>query len=77
MLRSMFISLSHVRWAQDAITHAPLARNVARRFIAGQELAEAIDAIRTLNADGVNVERGRRERHARLSWRIGTRTRSG
>jgi len=55
MLRSMFISLSHVRWAQDAITHAPLARNVARRFIAGQELAEAIAAIRTLNANGVNA----------------------
>ena len=55
MLRSMFISLSHVKWAQEALTRAPLARNVARRFIAGQTLPEAIDAIRSLNAYGINA----------------------
>lgn len=55
MLRSMFISLSHVQWAQEALTRAPLARNVARRFIAGQSLPEAIDAIRSLNAVGINA----------------------
>lgn len=55
MLRSMFISLSHVKWAQEALTSAPLARNVARRFIAGQTLPEAIDAIRSLNASGINA----------------------
>ncbi len=55
MFRSMFISLSHVRWAQDTITRAPLSRNMARRFIAGEELGQAIDAIRALNAAGINA----------------------
>ena len=55
MLRSMFISLSHVRWAQDTITRAPLSRNMARRFIAGEHLQDAIAAIRQLNALGINA----------------------
>ncbi len=55
MFRSLFISLSHVRWAQDTITRAPISRNMARRFIAGETLDQALEAIRKLNAAGINA----------------------
>jgi proline dehydrogenase len=53
MLRSLFISLSRIQWAQRAISNWGLARKVALRFVAGETAAEAIDAIRQLNAQGI------------------------
>jgi proline dehydrogenase len=55
MFREFFLFLSHVRWAQTAITRLPFARQTARRFVAGESLDEAIAAIRALNADGLQV----------------------
>lgn len=55
MLREFFLYLSRAGWAQTFITRFPLARAMAMRFVAGETIAEAIKAIRTLNAKGINV----------------------
>jgi proline dehydrogenase len=55
MLREFFLYLSRAGWAQTFITRFPLARAMAMRFVAGESIAEAIKATRTLNAKGINV----------------------
>src|SRR5690606_21945938 len=40
-------------WARQMVTRWSLARRVARRFVAGETLAEAVEAIRTLNRQGL------------------------
>lgn len=55
MLREFFLYLSRASWAQTFITRFPLARAMAMRFVAGESTAEAIAAIRALNAKGINV----------------------
>ncbi|NUQ39015.1 MAG: proline dehydrogenase family protein [Caldilineales bacterium] len=53
MLRRFLIALSHSSAAQRFVTGFPLARRVARRFVAGETQAEALAAIRQLNQAGM------------------------
>lgn len=55
MMRSLFISLSRAGWAQRAITRWGFARNMAARFVAGETAGQAIQAVRALNAQGIQV----------------------
>lgn len=55
MLRSFFIYLSKAAWAQNLVTGWGVAWKAASRFIAGTTIQQAIDAVRTLNAKGINV----------------------
>lgn len=53
MLRSLFIALSKAYWAQRWITRWGLAWRVASRFIAGETVEQAIQAVRVLNQQGL------------------------
>ncbi|MBI4769008.1 MAG: proline dehydrogenase family protein [Chloroflexi bacterium] len=55
MLRTLLLYLSGADWARKFITRFPLARRVARRFVAGERLDDAIAAIRALNARGMTA----------------------
>jgi proline dehydrogenase len=55
MLRQGLLYLSEAGWARSVVTHAPFARSAARRFVAGEEIDEAMAAARELNAAGMTV----------------------
>ena len=55
MLRSFFVSLSRVSWAQRTITNWGVARRASARFVAGETVADAIQAVRALNSQGVRA----------------------
>lgn len=55
MLRSFFIFLSKVTWAQRLITNWPVAWKAASRFVAGSTIQEAILVVKELNEKGMNV----------------------
>jgi proline dehydrogenase len=55
MLRSFLIYLSKAVWARKIVTRWKLAWLVASRFVAGEEPADAIRAIRELNTKGINA----------------------
>ena len=55
MLRSFFVGLSKAAWAQRLVTSWGFARRAARRFVAGETSAEAVEAVRQLNAHGINA----------------------
>ncbi len=55
MLRRLLLYLSRAGWARNIVTHWGLARRMARRFVAGETLDEALAAARTLNANGLWV----------------------
>jgi proline dehydrogenase len=55
MFRSFFAYLSKAAWARKIVTHWSVTRRVASRFIAGNEMADAIRVIRTLNQKGINA----------------------
>ena len=52
-LRSLLLYLSRAGWARSLVTGFPPAWLVARRFVAGESVDEAIDATRQLNARGL------------------------
>lgn len=54
-LRSLLLYLSKAPWARETITHLPLARNVSARFVAGEEVQEAMRTTQALNAKGLRV----------------------
>jgi proline dehydrogenase len=54
-LRQGFLTLSNSKRLQHFAMGNPLARRIARRFVAGEELDEAVDAIRALNAKGITA----------------------
>lgn len=49
-LRSILIYLSHAQWARRLVSNLSMARRVARRFVAGESIEEAMAATRALNA---------------------------
>jgi proline dehydrogenase len=53
MLRSFLIYLSKAAWARRIVTRWKIAWIVASRFVAGETAADAIHAIRELNAKGI------------------------
>ena len=55
MLRSFLIYLSKAAWAQKLVTGWSFAWRAASRFIAGENVEDAIRVIRTLNAKGINA----------------------
>lgn len=55
MLRAVLLYLSDAGWAKWLITHFFVARRVARRFVAGETLEEAIAATQKVNAQGLDV----------------------
>ncbi|MBI1256814.1 MAG: proline dehydrogenase [Chloroflexi bacterium] len=55
MLRRFLLYLSAAGWSRGIVTQMGLARRVARRFIAGETIDEAIAAVKALNAQGLLV----------------------
>lgn len=55
MLRSFFLYISKARWARRIVMSWGVSRRVARRFVAGETLDEAVQVIRDLNAAGLNA----------------------
>ncbi len=55
MLRSFFIFLSKVTWAQKLITNWQFAWKAASRFVAGNTIEDAILVVKQLNEMGMNV----------------------
>jgi proline dehydrogenase len=55
MLRSSLIYLSKASWARQIVTQWSFAWKAASRFVAGEKLEEAIQAIRVLNDKGINA----------------------
>ncbi len=54
-LRLILIYLSHANWARELISRMNLSKQVARRFVAGETVDEAMAATRALNARGMLV----------------------
>lgn len=52
-MRNSLISLSKAGWAQRMVTGWGVARRVARRFVAGESLADAVLAVQALNERGI------------------------
>jgi len=55
MLRSFLIYLSQAAWARHIVTRWGFAWRAASRFVAGEELQDAIQAIKTLNSSGIDA----------------------
>ena len=55
MLRSFLIYLSKAGWAQKLVTSWSFAWKAASRFIAGENIQDAIRVVRELNAKGINA----------------------
>lgn len=55
MLRKGLLYLSTASWARNIATSWGIARRVARRFVAGETLDDAVEATRTLNDAGISV----------------------
>ena len=53
MLRSLLIYLSQAVWAKRLIMNLGVARRAARRFVAGESLHQAVQAVRALNDAGM------------------------
>ena len=55
MLRALLLYLSSAGWARSLITHFFLARRVARRFVAGESVQDALGVVERLNGAGLVV----------------------
>ncbi len=55
MLRQTFLTLSNSRELQDVALHNAAARKFALRFVAGETLEQAVQAISALNAKGITA----------------------
>ena len=55
MLRSFFIGLSNSNPAKKAVTGFAPTRRMARRFVAGETLDEAVAVVKELNAKGIKA----------------------
>jgi len=55
MMKKLFLSLSTAGWAQNIASNWPPARKLARRFIAGETICEAIELTKQLNKQGIEV----------------------
>jgi proline dehydrogenase len=53
VVRSVLIAFSKNKTLQDLIVQVPISRQMARRFVAGETLEEAIAAVKSLNAQGM------------------------
>ena len=55
VLKDTLLYLAHNRNLRDFVTHNHVTRGISRRFVAGEELDEAIDATRVLNGRSLQV----------------------
>ncbi len=55
MLRALLIYLSQATWAQNIVRRWGIARRMAARFVAGEDMDSAIEAVKNLNQKGINV----------------------
>jgi len=55
MLRSSLIYLSKADWARTVVTEWDFAWKAASRFVAGDNLEDAVDVIKQLNSSGINT----------------------
>lgn len=55
MLRTFLIYLSQAVWMRRLVMGWKLARRVALRFVAGEQLDEAVEVVRVLNTLGMNA----------------------
>jgi proline dehydrogenase len=55
MLRQSLLYLSSANWARNAASNWFLAKRVARRFVAGETIEDAIQVAKTLNEAGILV----------------------
>jgi len=55
MLRSILIYLSQAAWARKIVTGWSFSWRAASRFVAGENLQDAIEASRELNSKGINA----------------------
>jgi proline dehydrogenase len=55
MLKQSLLLLSESPTAKNVITRAPVSRSIARRFVAGDTLDEAVEAARAVNAAGLSA----------------------
>lgn len=55
MLRALLIYLSQAEWAQRLIHNLGFARRMALRFVAGDDLDSAVDAVTSLNQRGLEA----------------------
>lgn len=53
MLRAIFLYLSNASWARALVTGWGLARRIASRFIAGDNIEQALQAVHRLNESGL------------------------
>lgn len=53
MLRRLLLYLSGAGWTRSIATHWGVARRVARRFVAGETLDDAVTVVRNLNGRGL------------------------
>src|SRR5579862_8484924 len=54
-LRTLFLGLSRSPWFRELSLRQPILRRAVRRFIAGERLDEALDALGRLNRDGLSA----------------------
>lgn len=55
LLRDLFLKLSTNAMMQNFVVNFPLSRRVARRFVAGETLDDAIQVVKKLDAQGLAV----------------------
>ena len=55
MLRTLLIALSRNRFLKRLVTRNPIARRVARRFVAGETMEDAMAAMDRLMAEGMDI----------------------
>jgi len=55
MFRASFIYLSQAAWAKQIISNWSVARRAASRFVAGEKLEDALQAVERLNQEGFNT----------------------
>lgn len=54
-LRNVLLYLSTAQWARNLVTGLPIARTVARRFVAGETVDDAVSVARGLNNQSMKV----------------------
>jgi proline dehydrogenase len=54
-MRHLLLYLSAAGWARRIVSSFPVAQRVARRFVAGETIADAVRITRELNAKGMHV----------------------
>jgi proline dehydrogenase len=55
VIRQTLFRLSQQRQLRSFATTSPIAQSMARRFVAGETLAEALDVVRRINAQGMTA----------------------